>query len=179
MPKKTRGEKVSRPLIQRSNLQLAHILMCRLYRHYDDGGHSHRSIRSQLLESGLRVCGKAKGPAPETLDPSFDELEQEIGARVPYELQLGLFQELSYVGTDDYLALVIRRVRELHLAQREPSLIEGRWIDLLAILLQVERRVIPVFPDSDIIWEGRNRCSRTAAIAREVDETYALILSSH
>lgn len=143
-----------------SDVELSWLLMRELYRIYDHGGHSGRSVRAMVLEAGMAVGFRSLGDlgVPSCVDR--DALAYEVARRGYAALQLTLFDELSFLTTEDYLRCVVMTVRSLHNMLPEPSTTEAFWIELLARLLQTERTRILAYDVHALIRESRNRTYR-------------------
>ena len=147
-----------RPLEEHSDLEIAYLLLRELYRAYDHGGHSGRSVRSQVLEAGLAVCQNAIDRAVVRGDNAeYSAIAEVVAKRANRPYQLGLYDELEFLTTEDFILLSMVRVHELHYRQDDPGMFEGRLIALLLQLLQSAYHVPLPYTYMEIIREGRSR----------------------
>jgi hypothetical protein len=149
---------------QTNNLVVAYALLRRLYQIYDSGGHSMRSLRSNLVEA---TWWSRPEHVPE-VDISYEGLEKlraDIDRSGPIRIPgIGL-QELD---EPTFLCLVAREVINAGKEECiEVSFTETNILECVLFLLQEEERMKQFeahggarFAARDLVSEGRRRLSQ-------------------
>ncbi len=153
-------------LLRYRELTIAGILMRELYQIYDAGGHSGRSVKSQLLESALLLAPRTSYRPKTHLVWSefFEEISLVIRARKERRgsLQPLLITDLEHLSDEEYASLAISHVCALNATtDPEPSHIEILLLAKIAEVLRVEERMGQFHQISTsselLVREGRRR----------------------
>jgi hypothetical protein len=160
----SRGESAHGDAVAESDLlHLTCIFMRNLWRHYDHGGHSMRSLKSQVLESALFLIELPSATDSPLFLYSEETVINEASVRNNDPLQLSFAEDIGWLSFEEFVSLVAHVVQELEYLEnplKDDNSHEKRILETICLLLRTEARSKYHSFDRDplmVIREGAKR----------------------